>query len=310
MKRHRQISNMAASVRARLLNRARREGRPFDELLQYYAMERFLYRLSRSQHAQQFVLKGALMLQLWGGLFSRPTKDIDLLGLRTASVEEVIATVQSCMRVDVPDDGLRFDKESLSGEEIRIAARYNGARVRFLAFLENARITLQVDVGFGDVVIPGAAEIVYPSLLEFEPPHLLGTTPETAVAEKVEAMVSLDMANTRMKDFFDVWLIAERRQFSGEMLAQAIGATFKRRVTPLPVSTPIALTPTFYSHGAKQTQWFSYLRKMRIQEPTPSLEQAIHQISALITPVFISLRRKTIFTDIWRPGGPWVSRPC
>ena len=180
------ITNLAASVHARLLNRAKAEGRPFNELLQYYAMERLLYRLSQSDHAERFVLKGALMLQFWGGV-----------------------------------------------------------RVRCCANLGNARIPLQIDIGFGDVITPGALKVVYPTLLDFAAPRLLGYTPETSIAEKFEAMVILDMANTRLKDFLDIWVLAQGQEFRGDVLANAIKTTFLRRRTPLPQFTPIALTPSF-----------------------------------------------------------------
>ncbi len=157
-------TNMAASVHARLLARAKSEGRPFNEVLQYYAMERFLYRLSQSEHADRFVLKGALMLQLWGGPLTRATKDIDLLDQTTSTADELVSVVQSCLTVDVDDDGLSFDLDSVTGEDIRLAANYNGIRIRGQAKLGTARIALQVDVGFGDVVTPSPEEIEYPTL--------------------------------------------------------------------------------------------------------------------------------------------------
>lgn len=221
----RKPTNMAASVHGRLLNLAKAQARPFNDLLQYYAMERFLYRLSRSAHANRFILKGGLMLQLWGGPLTRSTKDIDLLNRTTADVEALVATVRDCVAVEVADDGIRFDPDSVSGEEIRLAAHYDGVRVRLRAFLGNARVSLQVDVGFGDVVTPAAQHLDYPSLLGFERPRLLGYTPETTIAEKLHAMVALDMANTRMKDFLDLWVLARGRSFSGSVLAQAIHGT-------------------------------------------------------------------------------------
>jgi hypothetical protein len=198
------ITDMAASARARLLNRAKAEHRPFSELLQYYGMERFLYRLSRSDHAEGFVLEGALMLQCWGAPLRRATKDIDLLGRETRSVEQLVAVVKDCLMLELEDDGLRFDPETVQGNEIRIDAKYDGVRLTFVGFLGTARIHLQVDVGFGDVITPGAQELDYPTLLKLDAPRLLGYTPETTIAEKFHAMVVLDMANTRMKDFLDI----------------------------------------------------------------------------------------------------------
>lgn len=299
------VTNIAASVHARLLNRAKAEKRPFNELLQYYAMERFLYRLSRSDHADRFVLKGALMLQFWGGVLTRATKDIDLLGRVPSTVDELINVIRGCAAIPVDDDGLRFDSESVAGEEIRLAANYNGVRIRCSARLGNARVALQIDVGFGDIVTPHAQDIEYPTLLDFDAPRLLGTTPETMIAEKFEAMVVLDMANTRMKDFFDIWILAEGREFSGELLASAIEATFRRRGTALPLSTPVALTPSFHSAPAKQTQWRAYLRKGRIGGAVPLLHGIAERIESFVMPVVESLHMSNEFARRWPPGGPW-----
>ncbi|MGM0577601.1 MAG: nucleotidyl transferase AbiEii/AbiGii toxin family protein [Myxococcota bacterium] len=300
-----EITNVAASVHARLLNRAKAERRPFNELLQYYAMERFLYRLSRSEHADRFVLKGALMLQFWGGALTRATKDIDLLGRSTVSVTEIVDVVRSCLAAAVDDDGLRFDPARVIGEEIRLAANYDGVRVRCGARLGNARVAIQVDVGFGDVVTPGAQDIEYPTLLDSAAPRLLGYTPETAIAEKLEAMVVLDMANTRMKDFLDIWILAQGRAFAGGLLAQAIEATFRRRGTALPESTPVALTPAFHSAKVKQTQWRAYLRKGRIQGDVPDLHEVAARIESFLMPVVTALTAGQAFTHRWPPGGPW-----
>jgi hypothetical protein len=200
-----------ASARARLLNRAKAERRPFSELLQYYGMERFLYRLSRSDHAEHFVLEGALMLQFWGAPLTRATKDIDLLGRDTRSVEQLVAVVKDCLMLELEDDGLRFDPETIQGNEIGIDAKYDGVRLTFVGFLGTARIHLQVDVDFGDVITPGAQELDYPTLLGLDAPRLLGYTPETAIAEKFHAMVVLDMANTARSATF----VVARRDGSG-----------------------------------------------------------------------------------------------
>jgi len=299
------ITNMAASVHARLLSRAKTENRPFNELLQYYAMERFLYRLSRSAHADQFVLKGALMLQFWGGSLSRATKDIDLLGRVTATVDELLDVVRDCGSIAVEDDGLQFDPELVRGEEIRLQAKYDGVRVHCGARLGNARITLQIDIGFGDVITPQAQRIEYPTLLEFDPPSLLGYTPETSIAEKFEAMVVLDMANTRLKDFLDLWILSQAREFSGNVLAEAVDATFRRRGTPLPGSTPIALTSAFHLAAGKQAQWQAYVRKARVEGPTPTLEETVARIDTFLMPVVKALASGIPFASAWPPGGPW-----
>ena len=299
------MTNIPASVRARLLNRARSENRRFNELLQYYAMERFLYRLSKSRHADSFVLKGGLMLQMWGGSLTRATKDIDLHRAATASVDELEAVVQDCIAASVEDDGLLFDAQTISGEQIRLGAQYDGVRIRFGGHLGNARVSVQVDVGFADVSTPGAQPITYPTLLDFSTPELLGYTPETTIAEKFEAMVTLDMANTRMKDFLDIWLLAKGRPFEGSVLAQAIGATFSRRKTDLPKETPIALTSAFSDARDKSIQWTSYAKKARVRGDVLSLGQATALISDFLVPVVEALVNDETFEAEWLPGGPW-----
>lgn len=301
------LKNVPASVHARLLNLARSEGRPFNEVLQYYAMERFLYRLSMSRHAAHFVLKGALMLQFWGGSLSRATKDVDLLGRVQLTVDEMLEVVRECIKVPAKDDGLEFDIESVHGEEIRLDANYNGVRMHCGAYLGKARIKLRVDIGFGDVITPEAQQIEYPSLLDFDSPVLLGYTPETSIAEKFETMVVLDMANTRLKDFLDVWILSEARHFSGPTLARALDATFRRRGTPLPVSTPPALTAAFHSEANRLAQWNAYARKARVQGPTPTLQEAVTRIEAFLMPVAEALVEHRAFDLDWPPPGPWTA---
>ncbi len=301
------IADMAASVHARLLDRARTEGRPFDELLQYYAMERFLYRLSRSEHADRFVLKGGLMLQFWGGPMTRATKDIDLLGYAATTIDELVEVVRGCIAVDIADDGLRFDASNVTGEEIRLVAKYDGVRVRCGARLGNARVFLQIDVGFGDVITPGAQIVEYPTLLDFDAPRLRGYPAETYIAEKFQALVVLDMANTRMKDFLDIWTLAQGLEFSGALLAEAVEATFLRRRTSLPLSTPVALTPTFHSAPAKQAQWRAYLRKGRVRGPVPAFDEVVIHVRSFLMPIVEALTAGVTFDCHWAPTGPWVT---
>lgn len=298
-------TNIAASVRARLLNRAKADDRPLQEVLQYYAMERFLYRLSQSEHASRFVLKGALMLQFWGGPVTRSTKDIDLLGETTTSVDDLVGVMRACCDVEVEDDGIAFDAASMAGEEIRLDAIYDGVRVHGLCTLAGARVTFQVDVGVGDVITPGAVTVTYPTLLDFDAPKLLGYTPETVVAEKLQAMVALDMANTRLKDFLDIWVLAQGRAFDGAVLAEAIRATFERRRTPLPETTLIALTPAFHSAEAKQAQWTAYTRKARVRGEMPALDVVAEHIAAFAMPVFAALVARETVTARWPAAGPW-----
>ena len=298
-------TNIAASVHGRLLHRARAEQRPFNELLQYYAMERFLYRLSCTEFAERFVLKGGLMLQLWGGPLSRATQDIDLHRASTAPVGELVEIIQACLKVDVEDDGMQFNSRSVEGAPIRLDAHYHGVRIRFGGQLGNARIKVQVDVGFGDIITPHAQPIQYPTLLNSKAPQLLGYTPETSIAEKFEAMVTLDMANTRMKDFLDIWMLTQNRSFEGDVLSSAIRRTFEQRRTPLPTSLPTALTPAFSDASDKQSQWAAYARKIRVATKTPTLTQTTLEIGGFLMPIVEALHQNQRYRGQWHAGGPW-----
>ncbi len=248
--------NVGASVRQRLLNKARETGRPFSEVLQYFAIERFLYRLSMSEHAEKFVLKGALMLTAWKAPLLRPTMDIDLLGTTGNDIGSMAAIVrQICAGHVEPEDGLVFDAATVQGERIAEAAEYEGVRIRFRATLDAARIQMQLDIGFGDVVVPEAALTTYPTIFDQPAPHLLAYSKETAIAEKFEAMVKLGELNSRMKDFFDVWLLSRSFDFDGPRLCEAIDKTFKRRGTLLPDGEPVALTAEFSGNPEKRAQW-------------------------------------------------------
>ncbi len=301
--------NVAASVHQRLLNRARAEGRPFNELLQYFAMERFLYRLGRSPYRDQFVLKGALMFMVWQVPFPRPTRDIDLLARMDNAVQYVTATIRDICEVTVPDDGLRFAAETVAGERTMEAADYAGVRVRFRAYLGNARIPMRVDVGFGDAVTPDPSVVRWPTLLDFPAPEVQGYSPESTIAEKVQIMVRLGEINSRMKDFFDVWLLGTRASFDGEILASALQATFRQRGTVIPAS-PVAFSDAFGVDPERQVQWEAFLRRYRVNEETgvpTTLAEVIRLIAGFIGPVLEAVSEGRRFERRWLPGGPWTS---
>jgi hypothetical protein len=256
------VKNLAASVHARLQNHARATKRPFQELLQYYAMERFLYRLSKSPHRTRFVLKGALMLHVWDAPLARATKDVDLLGRLDNSLENLERVVRGVCAADVEPDGMVFDAATVKTERIKEDADYEGVRVRFVGLLGKARVAMQIDVGFGDVVTPGAESISYPVLLDFPVPALSGYPRETVVAEKFQAMVYLRTMNSRMKDFYDVWLLASQFAFDGELLAKAIAATFANRETSIDVA-PIAFTHDFSEQASTLAQWTAFRNSSR-----------------------------------------------
>lgn len=279
--------NMAHSVHDRLLALARSRSRPFNEVLQYYAMERFLYRLSVSPTRRRFVLKGALLLTAHGAAPSRPTRDIDLLGRFDNSEAKVRELIESACQQEAPADGLRFDARSVRTERIREDADYPGVRCQFTGYMGRARVAMQVDVGFGDAVTPAPLEIDYPVLLDQPAPRLRAYTLETAAAEKIQAMVYLGELNSRMKDFLDVWLLCRHPGLKSERLRAAIAATFSRRETAIP-SAPVCFSPAFAA--AKQTQWRALLRKMPHSEVPDDLAAVIDGIRRIVAPLFRAIQ--------------------
>ena len=246
---------MAASVRQRLMNKAREQGEAFDLVLIRYTSERLLYRLSQSAFRDRFVLKGAMLFQLWGGSIHRPTRDLDLLAYGSPSPVDFEQLFREVCEEDVEDDGLNFRAESVHAVRMKEDEEYEGLRLKLQAYLDAARISVQIDVGFGDAVTPGPDEITYPTLLDFPAPTLKAYPRVTVVAEKFQAMVMLGIANSRMKDFYDVWTLARHFAFSGPVLCAAMRATFERRKTVLPSTTALSqwecqtgLPPDFADH--------------------------------------------------------------
>lgn len=297
------VRNLPASVHQRLLNRARAEGRPFNELLQHYAMERFLYRLSQSRFAGRFVLKGALLLRVWEAPVGRPTLDIDLLGRMDNEVDAVAEVMREVIQVPVEPDGVVFDVGSLAAGRIAEQAEYHGTRVRFQGRLGMARVRMQVDVGFGDPVHPAAKEEVFPTLLDAPAPVLWCYSRESVVAEKVEAMVRHGALNTRMKDFYDVWLLARAFAFDGPTLAEAVRRTFASRETV--VSLPLVALSDGFS-ASKGVQWRAFLKRADIEHVPDALKEVVDAIRGFVEPVLASVAEGTEFEARWDPSGPWA----
>ena len=267
-------------------------------------MERLLYRLSVSKHRDDFVLKGALLFQLWTSEPYRPTRDLDLLGQGSGSAERYRKIFTELCSQRVEDDGLNLLPDTIRVERIRDEEEYDGVRVLLEARLANARIPLQIDVGFGDVITPGPIELEYPTLLSFPAPKLRAYSKESVVAEKFEAMVKLGMANSRMKDFYDLWVIARQFEFGGPVLSVAINATFERRRTALPSSRPLAFTAEFGEAATKQTQWKAFLRKSGLNA-SQSLSEVVNVVNEFVMPVVEGILSKKDFRHTWVPGGPW-----
>lgn len=292
------ITNLPASVRQRLLNVSRINKEPFDRILSRYAVERLLYRLSRSTYRDRFFLKGAMLFTLWFEEMHRPTRDVDLLGHGDDDEPALERIFAELCDLEVEPDGLVFHGDSVKAERIRESAAYTGIRVTLLTTLESAKAHVQVDVGFGDHVTPDAENVTFPTLLDFDAPKLRAYPVYTVVAEKLEAMVSLGETNTRMKDFFDLWFLSRHTDFDGAILSEAIRVTFMRRHTQLPVGIPLPLSDTFAE--ANSTQWRSFLNKNSMAQ-TP-FAQVIGELREFIVPIFLS---KDSESKHWKPDTRW-----
>jgi predicted nucleotidyltransferase component of viral defense system len=297
--------NVAASVRQRLLNIAHRTGDDFGLVLTRYAMERLLYRLSRSKYRDQFILKGAMLFQVWTHQPHRPTRDLDLLGRGDSSLEHCQEVFRELCHIPVEDDGLIFSAETVNAETIKEEQDYEGARVKFIALLENARIAIQVDVGFGDAVTPDLLD--YPTLLPMPAPRIQAYPMDTVVAEKLEAIVSLGMLNSRMKDFYDIWFLARSFPFEAGSLGGALRATFERRRTQLDPDGLKILLADLSGDALKRTQWRAFLRKSSLTAPddfTP-VNGVIQEF--LLFPAG-GAGAESRMSSSWPPGGPWHRR--
>ena len=256
--------NLAASIRARLKQHADAARQDFNLALTHYGLERLLYRLSISAHAPNYLLKGALLFSLWYDLPHRPTRDADLLGFGPDDIDSAVATFREICQIAV-EDGIAFDPASVKGAVIRKEAGYRGERIDLRAALDGARITLQVDIGFGDAVTPAPEAIHYPVLLDDLPaPQLRAYTKYTVVAEKFHALCLLGMTNTRMKDYFDLWVLLAENTLDQAELRRAIEATFNRRKMSMPTSLPAGLSDAFAADAIKQTQWNAFLKRNRL----------------------------------------------
>lgn len=296
--------NITASVRARLANRAQCDNQPFQQVLQYYGLERFLYRFSQLEQRNEFILKGALMLRVWNAPITRPTRDIDLLAFSENSVTHLEAIMRDACEVIVPEDGLRFDPLSVSGSRIKEDSEYEGVRVRFGGFLDKARIPMQIDVGFGDIVYPKADKQSYPTILDFPAPILRTYPRETVIAEKFHAMVILGSLNSRLKDFFDIWLLANQYDFEGSELARAIQKTFERRETRIDPA-PVALASAFTSSERVRNQWTAFVRRSSLAEASLPLDEIWSQLERFLIPPAQAAANRTRFDLNWTAPGPW-----
>jgi hypothetical protein len=302
-------TGLVHSIQARLNNEAHRAGRPYVELLELFAVERFLYRLARSRHRERFVLKGALLLRHWLGADSRPTRDIDLLGPVDTDAERLRANLEELLALEVEDDGIAYQPESIVVAPIRMESPVLGLRAHFNATLGRTRLRYQVDVGLGDAVYPPTAEVVSGSLLGLPVASLRAYTPYTTVAEKLEAVVVLGDANSRIKDYYDLALLPRTLAFDGSVLTEAIRRTFARRSTPIPDGVPEGLSDAFARTPVHASRWRGFLEKARLLEAErPGLKQIVKEIRTFVLPALEAVRHAKTLEAHWTPGGPWPRR--
>lgn len=298
-------ANLSASILARLLTLAKLRGDDYSLLLNRFALERLLLRLSTSPHAHRFLLKGALLFALWYDDPHRPTRDADLLGFGPDDAANLIATFREIAAMDLAD-GIVFDSESVRADAIREDNTYGGTRLQLVARIGSARCALQIDVGFGDAVTPEAQTVTFPTLLQdFQAPVLRVYPVYTVIAEKYHAMVMLGQANSRMKDFYDLAVIGRRTVLDGATLASAIAATFARRNTTLPTQRPLALTKQFGEDAAKLRQWQAFLNKNRIT--ADSLAKTVSLLELLLWPPTEMAAAQGGTSVTWMPEhGKWI----
>jgi predicted nucleotidyltransferase component of viral defense system len=278
------ISNLGASVRQRLLNLRDKTGQDFNALLTQFAIERFLYRLSRSSLKDRVVLKGAMLFRVWSGSLHRPTNDIDLLGSGEATTSAVAAMIREIINTAVEDDGILFDADSVQAEEIRENQEYGGIRATFTATLAKAVIPLQADVGFGDAITPAAEDRMYPVLIDMAAPRLWMYPVETVVAEKLEAAVKFGMINSRMKDFYDLLVIFRQYPYDSRLLTRAVAETFARRGTPLPRTVPPGLSDEFGNDPAANRLWREFLARTQLANEATDFAVVIRTIRERLWP--------------------------
>ena len=299
----RKVRNVAGSHRAKLLALAHERGEDFQFLLGRWFIERFLYRLAKSRHKDRFVLKGAMLFLAWDGQLYRPTRDLDLLGFGSLDVGDVTDRIREICSAPA-DDGIAFDITGINGERIKEDAEYEGGRVRVPASLDGARLTMQIDIGFGDLVDPEPSELTFPVLLPLAAPVLRAYPLEAVIAEKFHAMVVLGIANSRMKDFFDIWTLASTQSFEMVRLSSSMRSTFERRRTSLPGAPPLALTEEFLLDPGKNTQWRAFVKRLGLRG-VPALAEVGPLLNRFLMP---AVHHKDNATDLplaWSPPGPW-----
>ena len=305
---NKQLSNIAKSIKDKLLTHAQMRGEIFSFVLQRYGSHRLLYRLSQSDYKEQFILKGATLFSVWkNDEIHRATKDLDLLSFGNNEVEELKEIFQNICCQECPQDGLTFFPETIKAQKIKKGQIYEGVKVTLQAKLESAKIQVQVDIGFGDAVTPDALKVELStfSFLKLPLPCLRTYHRETVIAEKFQAMIFLGIRNSRLKDFYDIWYLSKNFEFQGDLLCKAIKATFERRETPLLITIPFAFTEDFTKHPDKQKQWTGFLNNTKLELRTLMLSEVIAEIESFLMPAYRAVAEQREFNKRWCPEKKW-----
>jgi predicted nucleotidyltransferase component of viral defense system len=300
-----QIRNIPASIRSQLLHLSKQRGEDFNYLLMRYGSDRLLYRLSQSPYQRQFILKGATLFRVWNGEPHRATKDLDLLSFGANDVSSLMEIFKEICRQKYEQDGISFHEETVRGEKIKEEQEYEGVRINLQAKLDSTKISIQVDIGFGDAVTPLPEEALLPSILDLPAPRLQIYPRETVVAEKFQAVVALGISNSRLKDFYDIWFLCQSFEFQGNLLSQAIRATFERRKTSLPTIEPLALTAEFAEDINKKKQWQAFLNRGQLKSEHKDLMEVTKIIKEFIMPPCLAATKDETFNQRWHPSSCW-----
>lgn len=292
------------SVRDRLRYETKRSGRPYSQVLEFYAVERFLHRLGRSPHRERFILKGAQLLRFWLGTDSRPTRDVDLAGPAGFDNEEIRRCLTEVLSAEVEEDGMDFDLDSLQVQPLQREAQIHGARARLYAYLGRTRVRFQIDVGFGDQIYPNPRDLKIDNLLDLPMASVRVYTPYTSIAEKLQAMVQLGYANTRMKDYYDLIALPAALEFDGATLVRAVRQTFEGRSGEPPPSHPEGLTSEFAD--VQQERWKMFRNKSGLKQSPADLGAVVEQVARFLLPVLRVIQDSKVSITRWPPGGPWI----
>ena len=305
MKRH--PEGIHKSILHRLKNQAREENLPQANILLYYGMQCFLNRLSRTEYWDKFILKGGMVFNALKIPNRRATKDLDFQGVLSSDKDNLIKVIKEICDINIEADGVEFDASTVTAAEIMLEANYPGIRVKFLGYLGKSKINMVLDVSFGGSIIPNALVLDFPTLLD-SPTFKIKQYPlETVISEKLETTISKSEFNSRRKDFYDLWLLSEEKEFDGAVLIRAIKATFQDRNTNLPSDINNIFSDQFISQY--QSAWVTFLKKEALEKVAPEdFEIVVKKLRLFLLPPIEAIAQDKPFEMLWKSGGSWRSK--